>query len=539
MKRKIAIIGGGIAGLAAAFEMTRTKALQEQLEVTVYQMGWRLGGKAASSRRSDGRIVEHGLHIWFGCYENAFEFVRAAYKDWKPQERQAIRTLEEAFEEQRVTVIGSGDKAEFFAMSWPKFDGEPGDGGPPLTLWPCIRQLLKVMHAQYKALKSPLYDPLDLRIPPDIAILMAEAGVVLEASFLRATFLDCLTATWHWANAFAENVRLRTEAQLMGFVRYLRLVSSHLWIDQKFREKLHGPFLQQLIDVGTTLVKGVIVDMELGGTSVVELDTLDFREWLSGNGANRESVYGSNIVQSIYDTTFQYCGGDKRRPSFGAGSAAQVSLRLFGGYKDAFAYESRAGLGEIVVAPIYRVLRARGVRFEFFYKLTRLELNQDMDGVAQIHFDRQVDLRYPTYEPTIAPRSEFGYLECWPDTPLWDQILDGDTLEGLGLDLEFLLVQPEDGEGHPAPGPRIRRRGARYLRWRLQAAERRARPLCRVDRRQPQVQADDRCRITRAHHFGRGLVHPNSCGNGLAASRAENSRPGLARLSDLHGAVAS
>ena len=79
MKRKVVIIGGGIGGLAAAFDLTRTQALRNAFDVTIYQLGWRLGGKAASSRDCDGRILEHGLHVWFGCYENAFELARAAY----------------------------------------------------------------------------------------------------------------------------------------------------------------------------------------------------------------------------------------------------------------------------------------------------------------------------------------------------------------------------------------------------------------------------------------------------------------------------
>ena len=113
MRRKVAIVGGGMAGLAAAFDLTRTEALQEQFDVTIYQLGWRLGGKAASGRLPDGRIVEHGLHVWFGCYENAFELVRAAYSEWHPNKEQAITKPDQAFEPQSFTVLGSGARAVF------------------------------------------------------------------------------------------------------------------------------------------------------------------------------------------------------------------------------------------------------------------------------------------------------------------------------------------------------------------------------------------------------------------------------------------
>ena len=37
----------------------------------------------------------------------------------------------------------------------------------------------------------------------------------------------------------------------------------------------------------------------------------------------------------------------------------------------------RAGMGETVIAPLYEVLRRRGVRFEFFHRVERLELSAD------------------------------------------------------------------------------------------------------------------------------------------------------------------
>jgi uncharacterized protein with NAD-binding domain and iron-sulfur cluster len=454
MKRKVAIVGGGMAGLAAAFDLTRTKALQDHFDVTIYQLGWRLGGKAASGRLPDSRIIEHGLHVWFGCYENAFELVRATYKEWHPKPNQAITKLEQAFEPQRLTVVGSGARAAFFGLYWPKMDGRPGEGGPRLTLWPCVTQLLCVIEAQYRQLKPPpIFDPPALTIPDDIVVLLAEANVHIDGDLtrgpqrtfaLQVNFENSLTASVDWGASFTQNPRLRTDKQQRGFVRYLRLISAHLWNDARFKAQTNGLFLQQLIDVGTALVKGVIIEMALGGASIAELDALDFREWLCGAGAHRDSVYGSSIVQSLYDTAFEYCGGDKRRPSFGAGCAAQTSMRLFGGYRDAFAYETVAGLGEVAVVPIYRVLRERGVNFQFFHKLTRVELNEARDGVAQIHFDRQVDLCVETYEPTIEPKAEFRNLEHWPECPQWDQIENGAAF--MGLDLESYWCTQKTGE---------------------------------------------------------------------------------------------
>ena len=39
-----------MAGLVAAYELSRPPELRARYEVTVYQLGWRLGGKLASGR---------------------------------------------------------------------------------------------------------------------------------------------------------------------------------------------------------------------------------------------------------------------------------------------------------------------------------------------------------------------------------------------------------------------------------------------------------------------------------------------------------
>jgi uncharacterized protein with NAD-binding domain and iron-sulfur cluster len=222
MKRKIAIVGGGMAGLAAAFDLTRTKALQEQFDVTIYQLGWRLGGKAASGRLPDGRIVEHGLHVWFGCYENAFELVRAAYSEWYPKTDQAITKPDQAFEAQSFTVLGSGARAVFSGIRWPKMEGQPGDGESRLALWPCITQLLQVIKAQYQEFKPTHFFMPALAIPANIAVLLAEANVHIDAALtsgpeharaLDVQFEQGLAATQDWAASLSENPRLRSERQ--------------------------------------------------------------------------------------------------------------------------------------------------------------------------------------------------------------------------------------------------------------------------------------------------------------------------------------
>ena len=60
-QEKVAILGGGMAGLSAAWRLSEPGWRNRFQSITVYQRGWRLGGKGASSRGDHGRIEEHGL----------------------------------------------------------------------------------------------------------------------------------------------------------------------------------------------------------------------------------------------------------------------------------------------------------------------------------------------------------------------------------------------------------------------------------------------------------------------------------------------
>ena len=78
-KKQIAVLGGGAASLFAVWDLVHSDP--HAYDITVYQMGWRLGGKGASGRNAKlgNRIEEHGLHLMFGFYENVFRVIREAY----------------------------------------------------------------------------------------------------------------------------------------------------------------------------------------------------------------------------------------------------------------------------------------------------------------------------------------------------------------------------------------------------------------------------------------------------------------------------
>lgn len=63
-KRRVLILGGGLAGLSAGLELLDRGGYA----VTLVCMEGRLGGKAASWRLADGRYMETGFHSLFGYY---------------------------------------------------------------------------------------------------------------------------------------------------------------------------------------------------------------------------------------------------------------------------------------------------------------------------------------------------------------------------------------------------------------------------------------------------------------------------------------
>merc|ERR1712232_361372 len=64
-KKKVAIIGGGLSGLACAKYLTDAGH-----EPTVYEARDVLGGKVSAWKDEDGDWIETGLHIFFGAYPN-------------------------------------------------------------------------------------------------------------------------------------------------------------------------------------------------------------------------------------------------------------------------------------------------------------------------------------------------------------------------------------------------------------------------------------------------------------------------------------
>ncbi|GMA42077.1 FAD-dependent oxidoreductase [Mobilicoccus caccae] len=72
-RNRVAVVGGGIAGIAAAAVLAEGGA-----QVTLLERGDRLGGRVASWTTEDGRSMGRGFHAFFRQYYNLRELLRRA-----------------------------------------------------------------------------------------------------------------------------------------------------------------------------------------------------------------------------------------------------------------------------------------------------------------------------------------------------------------------------------------------------------------------------------------------------------------------------
>ena len=79
-----------------------------------------------------------------------------------------------------------------------------------------------------------------------------------------------------------------------------------------------------------------------------------------------------------------------------------------------------AGMGDVVIAPLYQALRQRGVDFEFFHRVDALHLDDSRRAVDAITIGRQVRLAdgIDRYEPLTRVRG----LPVFPHAPLAEQV---------------------------------------------------------------------------------------------------------------------
>jgi uncharacterized protein with NAD-binding domain and iron-sulfur cluster len=416
-----------MAGLSAAWELSRPEHQGKIASVTVYQRGWRLGGKGASSRGVHGRIEEHGLHVWLGYYDNAFQLIRQVYDELDRPTNDPecpIRTWRDAFvpaEHVGVADQGSHGPPEPWLASFGRNRLEPGDPSTarrPMGGAAFAERAIALLADLWTSLGRERRPPVGVYLtasprPPAAAPRLDPLRSLADfGDAVRHAELAAIVAAVHAIDGLARSgpvggtVRKAVVDQLAGLRTELR---------SRIGNDAGGRRLWQFADLLIACVRGAVADDLLRSTRrYPTIDDRDFRAWLAQHGASQETLR-SPIVKAMYDLVFAYEQGDPQRPAFAAGLGLFLASKLFFDYKGSIFWKMRAGMGDVVFAPLYQALRARGVRFEFFTRVHALRLDARGRGVGAVELARQAQLVDPSagFDPLTRVRG----LPCFPSTP--------------------------------------------------------------------------------------------------------------------------
>ncbi len=490
--------------MAAAWDLTadERKAAGESCDVTIFQMGGRLGGKGASSRNDayGDRIEEHGLHLWLGYYENAFRMIRTCFEELKQ-----VRTNDpelsphlqnrpfdnwnwlSAFE--RASLVGLADYSSGDWLPWiakfPEYvpkseDGVTGvyttpDGSTipgvhvvadPTRAYPgeepvelrgeqcgdgedvCLEQPTVAFFLTHALRELQAFvDSLELRIeqlsvrggavPPEDPdallsqvmnlnpIAHADALSVLSSDVPRALRMVRLTYLVPAIQALTTLARMVQGP--LPFVRDRIVAMLDRFIDE-MEEKIEefvardipARRIWELIDLIAANIRGLVAAGLEGTDDFSSLDEYNYEDWLRMNGVS-ERTLGNPIVRGVHDLGFAYYKGNPRDPQIAAGQAINAGCRFFFMYKGSLFWRMKAGMGDVVFAPMYLALRQRGVKFRFFHRLEDIELAADKKTVTRLKFWRQVKLAItdpdaPTnYRPLVVV--EGARMSGWRPQP--------------------------------------------------------------------------------------------------------------------------
>ena len=437
---KVAILGGGMAAMSAAFELT-DPSLHGKYEVTLYQLGWRLGGKGASGRdvNNHDRILEHGLHVWLGCYENSFHIMRACYTELGRSPNDPLGTVEQAFKPQSLVAL-----QELFNGKWlpwqfnfPSTNEFPGNKNKLPSLWDYLLMVLEWI--------PKLLDPYIEKYLKEEVPGLVEPGPDGKLSFVGSKNLYAALDMAHELDRIHPipdegdaDTHLKIHTHLTQFKT---LIHDHILdLINTDRELYH---LWIMIDLAVSNMLGILADHLL----YRPLDTInqyDYREWLSKHGADQLTL-DSGPVMVFYELVFAYengvTNGKNVKLNLEAGTLLHGLPRIALGYTGAFMWLMQAGMGDTVFAPMYQVLQRRGVKFEFFSRVTNLSVQND--ELIGIEISRQVNLKVSQYDPLILVKG----LPCWPSEPSYHQIVEGDELEREHIDLESFWTPWKDRGG--------------------------------------------------------------------------------------------
>ena len=176
-----------------------------------------------------------------------------------------------------------------------------------------------------------------------------------------------------------------------------------------------------LLSLLTATVRGVMADrLMTDPRGFRAINDEDYAMWVLRHGGHPE-VLEFPVLRAMYNMVFGYEKGHLERPTVAAGVGMLLVGLMFFTYKGAIFWKMTAGMGDIVIAPMYEVLRRRGVEFEFFHRVDALHLDPRRQHVDAITIGRQASLAdgVEHYDPLIRRCAVF---RSFPDLPPAEQI---------------------------------------------------------------------------------------------------------------------
>lgn len=428
--QKIAVLGGGMGSLTSVFQLTSDPEWKTKYDITVYQLGWRLGGKGASGRNTavGDRIEEHGLHLWFGFYDNAFNMIQQVYEANNRQPGSPLATWQEAFTGYDFICLEEEVNGQW--LHWPfniSPNGlTPGDSTPPPTIEGYIIRIVDWLCQQQDQFYLETTPAVKARIEADAnssdysLLRQKYSALVVDSGAAYSNAGNLLTSS---ASIAANNKNYSLLKSILDdLIAWLEKIAGDI---QNAETSLRRYFI--LADLGAVTIRGMIDDNIIeNGFDVI--NNYDYRQWLGKHKAYPVTI-NSAIVQAVYGLVF----GGKEQYTFEAGTALRGLLRLGLTFKGNVYYRMMAGMGDAIFAPIYQVLQQRGVNFQFFSKVTNLGLGTD-GSINTISIDIQATLAkgVPYYNPLITVND----LPCWPNFPNTQYLEQGNEILAGNVNLE-------------------------------------------------------------------------------------------------------
>ncbi|MBE0362347.1 hypothetical protein PULV_a2962 [Pseudoalteromonas ulvae UL12] len=451
-KQKIAILGGGVSAMTSAFYLTQQQNWQEKYDITVYQQGWRLGGKGASGRNAalGHRIEEHGLHVWFGAYVNSFKTIEAVYDQLARDPNEPLATWQEAFKPHSFVVLQEyvNDEWDTWSIDFPEIPGNPAEGSLDFHFW----EVVQFVYVWLKKFIDDLEDKgKQLNKSSKVAVAEDDDEGLLTHFYeqikdktddIRDDFAEFKDDLDDSLEHISDHIRL-SSLQLGQFLQKrvddkdlsnTKHHSALAFLLRKMKKWLVDEFDDLLeeqdeirrvyicVDLGLAILTGLLDD-KVYDKGFGVLNQYDFRQWLLKSGANDKFSVHSAPVRGFYDLVFGYEDGNFEKPNVEAGVACLAMLRIMLCYRGGVMWKMQAGMGDTIFSPIYQLLSQQGVKFEFFHQVTDLVPGKDLlqqDCIETIQMVQQVTLKNEnqTYQPLVDVKS----LDCWPSEPLLAQI---------------------------------------------------------------------------------------------------------------------